>query len=35
MDKAKILDELDPYDKSRLGDGVLDVKFTKGQFVIT
>ena len=27
MDKVKILDELDPYEKSRLGDGVLDVKF--------
>lgn len=30
MDKVKILDELDPYEKSRLGDGVLDVKFSKG-----
>ena len=35
MDKVKILDELDPYEKSRLGDGVIDVKFLKGQFVIT
>lgn len=35
MDKVKILEELDPYEKSRLGDGVLDIKFNKGQHVIT
>lgn len=30
LEKVKILDELDPYEKSRLGDGVLDVKYRKG-----
>jgi len=28
LDKVKILNELDPYEKSRMGDGVLDMKFT-------
>lgn len=27
LDKVKILNELDPYEKSRMGDGVLDMKF--------
>lgn len=35
MEKVKILEELDPYEKSRLGDGVLDIKFSKGEYVIT
>lgn len=35
LDRVKILNELDPYEKSRLGDGVLDIGFSKGQFVTT
>lgn len=35
LDKVKILNELDPYEKSRMGDGVLDMKFVKGASVIT
>ena len=34
MDKVTILNELDPYDKSRLSDAVSDVKFEKGSTVI-
>jgi len=30
LEKVKILEELCPYEKSRLGDGVLDVKYAKG-----
>jgi len=34
MEKVSILNELDPYDKSRLGDAVLDIKFEKGSTII-
>jgi len=30
LEKVKILNELDPYEKMRIGDGVLDIKFDKG-----
>lgn len=35
LNLVKVFDELDPYEKSRLGDGVLDITFSKGQFIIT
>ncbi len=35
MNKVKIFENLDPYEKSRLGDGVKDKKFSKGQQIIT
>ena len=30
LEKVKILEDLDPYERSRVGDGVLDIKFRKG-----
>lgn len=33
LNQVKILNELDPYEKSRLGDGVADKKFREGQIV--
>jgi len=30
MNKVRIFENLDPYEKSRLGDGVKDKKFSKG-----
>lgn len=33
LNEVAILNELDPYEKSRLGDGVADKKLREGQIV--